>query len=184
MYFFLTYLLRSSLIRITVVWLFISMIGISLFSYKLIGMRSDLYTANLNVQSFIGAIQKIDAQNVGDRARLDDIIDEIDKFRPSVPDLLVFINDIEGLAIKRGLDMEFNTIKTSIKEANDDDSIISYKISITSELDAVMGFLKDFENSNYAINIKSIDMKEIFDEDGISGGFKLDIIFILHSRIV
>lgn len=178
MHFFLRYLFKSPLIRMTTFWFVISLIGIGLFSWKLTGMRQDLLDRNAQIQSTIRAVHLIEKQaEQKNQEELDTILEKIEKYRPSVPELLGFIETVEAIAANRNLDLELFTINTGDKKAAEE-GLVSYKLTLESSLSDVKGFIRDFEKSHYAIRIENIDMKKTESES-----FQLTLIFILYTQL-
>ncbi|MDP2691443.1 MAG: type 4a pilus biogenesis protein PilO [bacterium] len=179
MKFFFSYLFRSPIIRLTAFWFLVGVVGVSLFCWKVKDMRQDLVETNTKINSYITAMIKLEQQQEEEKQQLESIIETIGRYRPSVPELLDFIKDIETLARGRSLDLQLSSIKTGNSNVEEDKGIISYKLSLTADLDNVKGFLKDFEKSDYAIHIQSIDISKTEEQN-----FELNVTFILYTQIL
>jgi len=176
---FLTYLLQSPLIRLTASWMIIAVAGISVFSWRIGDMRSELINTNQNIQASILAIHELDrSRESKDLRELESIIDEIEKYRPTVPDLLPYLQSIEMIAEKQGLDLELHTIKTDAKTKEKYPSAVGYKLSMTSSIPEIKKFLKSFEKNPYATEVQKLDIKK-----NEFSNFDLELLFILHTRI-
>lgn len=178
MNFFFTYLFHSPLMRMATFWLVIGVLGISVFGFRMAGMRVELASVNQNIQASIIALQKIDeAKDTVKQQELEKIIEEIERYRPSVAELLGFLESVENLGKKRSLDIELYSVKT--EKDQDTGDVVTYKLQMNvDQLSLIENFLEDFENNPYATKIQSFDISRTEDND-----YHFNLIFILHTRL-
>jgi len=179
MRYFFSYLMQNPLIRLTTFWLVMGCLGISVFSWKMMGMRVELLELNQDIQSSVMALQQIDRnREVRNQEELEKIIQEIEKYRPAVPELLGFVENVEDLIRQLTLDFELNSLKTQEQMVGDQREFVTYRIEARADLDALRKLLHDFESSPYATEIRSLQVKE-----NLEGSFDLDLTFILYTRL-
>jgi len=180
MRYFLSYLWRSPLIRLAFIWFIIGIIGIGVFSYRLVHMREELNQVNEKLQAYIDAIQDLEESSVNTvkKTEMDKILEEIDNFRPTVQELLTFVNTVEQLAMKYKVYLFFHTVNSGVSRAAQNEDFVSYKLGFTSTYDQIENFLKEFEDLPYAISIQSIDISQ---QD--FGQYVLRVIFILYTKL-
>lgn len=179
MRYFFSYLWRSPLIRLAMIWFVIGILGISVFIYRLIGMRGELNETNEKLTVYIGAIQELDLHQNEKDTEMDKILKQIDQFRPTVEELLTFVRTVEDLASKYKVYLFFHTVNSGVSKAKQNADFVSYKLGFTSTYDQIENFLKDFEELPYAMSIQSLDIsKEEFDQ------YVLRVIFILYTKLL
>jgi hypothetical protein len=172
----LRYLWQSPLIRLTVLWTVLALVGISLFSFKLYGMRAQLSSKLQDSQSNIQAIQQLNQEKIQDNEEISSILLEIEGFRPNVPDLLKFVQTIEQLAESRKISMSLNSLKTE-KAPHLEEQSVSYHLTTNSSLDDIQSLLKEFESLPFAIQITNISTTQTPERQT-----ELEIIFTLHTK--
>ncbi|KKR67949.1 MAG: hypothetical protein UU10_C0033G0009 [Parcubacteria group bacterium GW2011_GWF1_40_6] len=77
-------------------------------------------------------------------------------------DVVPFLDTLEGLAPKAGVEMEVNSV--NIK---DDNTVLSIDIRVNGNFGAVYKFLSLLENSPYELDFSSIDMSKLKTGDSI-----------------
>lgn len=155
---FLAYLWRSPLIRMTTVWFLLAIIGVSLFSFKLLDMRSQLVSASHETQGYIKALQKTEAgQTAQINREIQEIIEEVEKFRPTVSELLDFVKQIEDIANEKQINLQLRTLE---KSPSQPENTVRYKLSFSASLKIIENFINSFEKLPYATKIDSIDIKQ------------------------
>lgn len=178
MRYFLSYLWRSPLIRLAMIWFVIGMIGISVFSYRLIGMRAELSQTNEKLGAYIEAIQDLETHQGDKKTEMDKILEEIQQYRPTVGELLTFVRTVEDLAAKYKVYLFFHTVSSGVSKAKQNEDFVSYKLGFSSSYDQIENFLKEFENLPYAMSIQSIDVSK---KD--ANQYVLRLIFILYTKL-
>lgn len=179
MRYFLSYLWRSPLIRLAMIWFVIGILGISAFSYRLVGMRAELSETNEKLTVYIGAIQDLDLNRDEKDLEMDKILEQIQQYRPTVEELLTFVRTVEDLASKYKVYLFFHTVSSGVSKAKQNEDFVSYKLGFTSSYDQIENFLKEFEELPYAMSIQSVDIsKEEFDQ------YVLRVIFILYTKLI
>ena len=178
MRFFLSYLWRSPLIRLATIWFIIGVLGISVFSYRLIGMRKDLADTNEKLKVYIEAIQRFEEKKPEKKNEIDKILEDIERYRPSVKELLTFVNTVEDLANKYKVYLFFHTATAGVTKVKPGEDFVTYKLGFTASYDQIESFLKDFEKLPYAITLQSIDISENKDLS-----YVLRVIFILYTKL-
>ncbi|MDP3975632.1 MAG: hypothetical protein Q8P95_01825 [bacterium] len=171
----LSYLWQSPLVRLTIFWFVLAMVGISLFSWKISGMRAELAHTNQKIEGTIKALQQIDKEVETEQTELNKVLEEIERFRPTVPDLLPFVTTVEELAESRKISMKLATIQTGQERDNQIQEKVTYRLEISASLDTVQSFLQAFENLPYAITIDSLDVRQ-------TDIAALILTFILHTK--
>ena len=163
----------------TVVWLLLAVVGVGLFSWKMLEMRKELAETEQKTDAYISAVRKLDeSHDLRQQEELEKIIDEIEKYRPSVEELLGFVESIESLVEDRSLDFKLNTIKTGDSAENEKKGIISYQAELTAPLELAKKFVKDFEGGTYATEVQTVELVETENDMYI-----LSLSFIIYTRL-
>lgn len=179
MRFFFAYLWRSPLIRLAIIWFVVALAGITVFSWRLTDMRQELIVTNTQLQANIAAIQQIDLGKEKERKNeIDSILEDIERYRPSVEELLNFVKAVETLASQNKVYLFFHTIKTQVAIAKKNENFVTYKAGFTGNFEQVQNFLDGFEKLPYATDIASIDIN--LDD---SGSYILRLVFILYTKL-
>jgi len=178
MYIFLKQLWKSPLIRLASIWFVIAILGIGVFGWKLSELRSDLFTSENKVQSYISALQQVETPPSDPESDLERIIDEIEKYRPSVEQLLGFLEKVEDLADQHEIFLYLHTLNDNGGDPNKEKGDIRYKAGFRSSAEKIQSFISDFEKLSYATSIESIDITR---EEQDS--FVLRLIFTLHTKL-
>lgn len=171
----LLYLWQSPIIRLTLFWLALGAIGMSLFSWKVMQMRSELSQTLWESQSYIERIQEWNTSRSQKEEQITLQLERIERFRPNVPDLLTFVEKVEEIAAKRRVAMNLTTVQTA-DPSNNNVKSVTYMATITSALSTVQEVLKDLESLPFAITIDSLDISENQET------FLMTIIFTLHTK--
>ena len=179
MKFFFSYLWRSPLIRLAIMWFIIAVLGIAVFSWRLTGMRAELIQTNKKLEINIEAIHQIESsQKKEKKTEIDQILEEINQYRPSVEELLDFVKAVETIASNNKIYLFFHTIKTNVTKAKTNEDFVAYKAGFETTLDQAQSFLEEFEKLPYATDIESIDITK-----NEEGSYIFKLIFILYTKI-
>ena len=174
------YLWRSPLIRLSVIWFAIAVLGIGVFSWRLTTMRQELILTNRDLQTYLTALNSIDRNSKPEgREEIDRILEEIDNYRPTVDELLNFVKRVEDLANEQKVYLFFHTLDTASTQRVREDDYVSYKLGFTASMDQIQAFLDNFEAMPYAINIQSIDILQEEETDN----YTLRMNFILYTKL-
>jgi len=176
----LTYLWRSPLIRLSVIWFLIAVLGIGVFAWRLTDMRQELIITNNDLKTYIAALHNIDRSIAPDgREEIDRILDEIESFRPTVDELLNFVQRVETIANEQKVYLFFHTLESATAQRVRQDDYVTYKLGFTASLEQIQSFMDEFESLPYATDIQSIDILK--EEEGEL--YTLRMIFILYTKL-
>lgn len=179
MKYFFAYLMQNPLIRMTMFWLVVGILGISVFGWRVGTMRAELNEFNTGIQGYIIALNKIDENKAQEKQdQLKNIISEIEKYRPSVPELLGFVENVEDIIQQKTQDYTLSSIKTEESSNGNQKQIVNYRIEARAGLNELRELINNFENSPYATEIKTIQMQK--NEDG---AYDLTLDFILYTKL-
>lgn len=175
---FFSYLWQSPLVRLTMFWFLLAIVGVSLFSWKLLGMRKELLETLQKTDAYIQALHSIEKGKGEEKSEITTIFETIEKFRPSVPELLDFVRTVEQTAETRKIELTLTSLLPSQGTLVDQDKV-SYRLKAKSSLESLSIFIKDFEKLPYAIQIESFSLRE-----GEEASFELDLTFILFTQLI